>query len=124
MKNFGKDTIFTGQEIRKTSKSIPCDIHLDKLLLKDVQIIVLNVGFGCFKRRIVDVRGGWMQSDTEKKRLQCNKMDATCDTANMVGRNFGMGVLLINIKPYEKDSCIFDDDGFDCRGRVGDGWSC
>ena len=66
MKNFGKDTIFTGQEIRKTSKSIPCDIHLDKLSLKDVQIIVLSIGFGCFKRRIGDVRGGWMQSALKK----------------------------------------------------------
>lgn len=35
--------------------------HLDKLLLKDVQIIVLSIGFGCFKRRIGVVRGGWMQ---------------------------------------------------------------
>ncbi len=66
MKNFGKDTIFTGQEIRKTSKSIFYNIHLDKLLPKDAQIVVLSIGFGCFKRRIGDVRGGWMQSALKK----------------------------------------------------------
>ena len=43
-----KDTIYTGQEIRKTSKSMFYNTHLDKLLLKDVQIIVLSIGFGCF----------------------------------------------------------------------------
>ena len=47
-----------------------------------------------------------------------------CDTVNMMGRNFGLGVLLINIKHYEKDSCVFDDDGFDCHGGGGDGGSC